>query len=355
DQKHYWKLVPAGSQRQEQGELQNTPEAVETWAAGWQQRFGGRPIAVCLEQARGALIYMLTKYAHLVLFPVHPTTAARYRETFCTSGAKDDPNDTGFLLDLLLRHRERLRQLQPDTVKPRLLQCVVEERRRSVNERTRQSNRLTNCLKQYFPQILLWFDGVDSLLVGDLLERWPSLDTLRCAHPGTLRQFFQKHNCRSAERNQERIDAIYAAVPATNDAAVLEAGTLTARGLVALLRTLRDHIAELDRRIEQLVMAHPGWCAVRLAARRRCGTGAAFNRGLGNASRALRQRLRSAMLQWHCAREGVQRQDQLGPLPADLSNVSAADLSRVCSSFDRTIGVGQSLLPAPPRGREQDT
>ena len=79
DQKHYWKLVPAGSQQQEQGELQNTPEAVETWAAGLQQRFGGRPIAVCLEQARGALIYMLTKYAHLVLFPVHPTTAARYR------------------------------------------------------------------------------------------------------------------------------------------------------------------------------------------------------------------------------------------------------------------------------------
>src|SRR5216683_6169943 len=87
DQKHYWKLVPAGSQQQEQGELQNTPEAVETWAAGLQQRFRGRPIAVCLEQARGALVYMLTKYSHLVLFPVHPTTAARYRETFCTSPA----------------------------------------------------------------------------------------------------------------------------------------------------------------------------------------------------------------------------------------------------------------------------
>src|SRR5215471_13098261 len=115
---------------------------------------------------RGALFYMLTKYAHLVLFPVHPTTSARYRETFCTAGAKDDPNDTGFLLDLLLRHRERLRQLQPDTVETRLLQFLVEERRRTVNERTRQSNRLTNCLKQYFPQILLWFDGVDTPLVG---------------------------------------------------------------------------------------------------------------------------------------------------------------------------------------------
>jgi len=237
--------------------LENTPEAVEVWAASLQQRFDGRPIAVCLEQSRGALIYMLSKYAHLVLFPVHPTTAAHYRETFCTSGAKDDPNDTASLLDLLLRHRERLRQLQPDTVETRLMQFLVEERRRTVNEKTRQSNRLTDCLKRYFPQILRWFDDVDTPLVGDLLERWPSLEELRRAHPGTLRKFFHEHNCRSAERNQARIDGIYAAVSATNDAAVLEAGALTARGLVALLRTLRDTIATLDRRIEQLVATHP--------------------------------------------------------------------------------------------------
>jgi transposase len=237
--------------------LENTPEAVEAWAAALQRRFGGRPIAVCLEQVRGALVYMLSKYAHLVLFPVHPTMAARYRETFCTSGAKDDPGDTASLLDLLMRHRERLRQLQPDTVETRLMQFLVEERRRTVNEKTRQSNRLTDCLKLYFPQVLRWFDGVDTPLVGDLLERWPSLEELRRAHPGTLRKFFHEHNCRSDERNQERIDGIYQAVPASNDAAVLEAGALTARGLVALLRTLRDNIDKLDRRIGELVATHP--------------------------------------------------------------------------------------------------
>ena len=70
DQKHFWRLLPAGSQRQEHGELENTPEAVEVWAASLQHRFGGRPIALCLEQSRGALVYMLTKYPHLVLFPV---------------------------------------------------------------------------------------------------------------------------------------------------------------------------------------------------------------------------------------------------------------------------------------------
>jgi transposase len=257
DQKNFWRLAPGGSQKHEQGELENTPEAVEAWAADLQQRFGGRPIAICLEQSRGALVYMLTKYPHLVLFPVHPTTAARYRETFCPSGAKDDPSDTASLLDLLLRHRERLRQLQPDTVETRLLHFLVEERRRTVDEKTRQSNRLTYCLKLYFPQILHWFDDVTSPLVGALLERWPSLDQLQRAHPGTLRKFFADHNCRSAERMQERIDAIYAAVPATNDEAVREAGAMTARGLLALLTTLRSTITAFDRRIAELVAAHP--------------------------------------------------------------------------------------------------
>jgi transposase len=257
DQQHFWRLVPAGSEQAEQGELENTPEAVEVWATALQQRFGGRLIAVCLEQKRGALVYMLAKYAHLVLFPVHPTTAARYRETWAPSGAKSDPSDTASLLDLLMRHRERLRPLQPDTVETRLLQFLVEERRRTVDERTRQCLRLTDCLKLYFPQLLGWFDDGASPVVGAILERWGSLQELRRAHPGTLRTFFHEQNCRGEERIQTRIDAIYQATEATNDPAVLEAGVITARGLAALLATLRRQIAALDQRIQQLVAAHP--------------------------------------------------------------------------------------------------
>jgi transposase len=257
DQKNFWRLVPAGSQRHEQGELENTPEAVEVWAASLQQRFGGRPIAVCLEQSRGALVYMLTKYPHLVLFPIHPTTAARYRETFAPSGAKSDPSDTAALLDLLLRHRERLRPLRPDTKETRLLHFLVEERRQTVDEKTRQSNRLTAELKLYFPQIPHWFDDVTTPLVGDLLERWPSLEQLQRAHPGTLRRFFHQHNCGSEELIEERITSIYQSVSATRDEAVLEAGKMTVRGLGALLATLRANIAVFDRRIEELVAAHP--------------------------------------------------------------------------------------------------
>jgi hypothetical protein len=139
--------------------------------------------------------------------------------------------------------RERLRRLQPDTAETRLLYFLVEQRRRTVDDRTRASNRLNACLKLYFPQMLQWFEDLTSPLVGDLLERWPQLKELQRAHPGTLRKFFHQHNCRSDELIRERIAAIHFAIPATLDAAVLEAGRLIARGLVAQLATLRMPIA----------------------------------------------------------------------------------------------------------------
>jgi len=291
DQKHFWRLVPAGCEQQEHGQLENTPEAVEVWAAALHQRFGGRPIAVCLEQSRGALVYMLAKYSHLVLFPVHPTTAARYRETFCPSGAKDDPNDTASLLDLLLRHRERLRRLQPDTDETRLLQFLVEKRRKLVDEKTRQNNRLIDCLKLYFPQVLHWFDDLAGELAGAFLQRWPSLQEAKRAHPGTLKRFFHEHNSRSEERITERMQAIQSGTPATSDVAVIEASTMTVRGLVALLATLRDQIVifrAADRGAGRRASRRG---VVRIPARGGRGIGAAAHHRVWHAARSLRQRL----------------------------------------------------------------
>src|ERR1700676_1860999 len=111
DQKHAWALQGPATSKTESGHLYHTPAAVEGWAAELMRRFGGRSIAVALEQSRGALLFMLTKYAHLVLFPVHPTTLAKYRQSFRPSGAKSDPSDAGLLVDLLVRHREKLRRL----------------------------------------------------------------------------------------------------------------------------------------------------------------------------------------------------------------------------------------------------
>ena len=93
DRQHCWACQMPASLHIEQGELPQTPEAVEEWAMELHRRFRGAPVAVALEQSRGALIFLLTKYAHLVLYPVHPTSLANYRKSFRPSGAKGDPSD----------------------------------------------------------------------------------------------------------------------------------------------------------------------------------------------------------------------------------------------------------------------
>jgi transposase len=257
DWKHYWQLTGSDGQHREQGHLLNTPEAIDTWVAGLLTRFSDGSVAVCLEQSRGALAYQLCKYGRLVLYPVHPAAMASFRQAFFPSGAKGDPSDAGLLLEILLHHRQRLRRLDPDTTETRLLQMLIELRRKLVDERTRESNRLTAWLKMYFPQALDWIDNIDSPLGCDFLERWPTLQQLQRAHAETIERFFREHNSRSQARIDERVAAIRQALPAVHDTALLQAGAAASTSLVALLKALNGAIASLDPLIAEQVPKHP--------------------------------------------------------------------------------------------------
>jgi transposase len=262
DLKHAWALQIPGHLEVERGDLDHTPQAVEDWAAELGRRFGGRPIAVALEQSRGSLLFMLTKYAHLVLFPVHPTTLYDYRKGFRPSGAKSDPSDAGLLVDLLVRHREKLRRLNPDTEQTRTLQFLVEARRKFVSDKTRYSNRLTAYLKMYFPQVLGWFSEVTSPIAGDFLERWPSLQKVQKARPETLRKFFlQRHSC-TLDNVDRRLEEIRSALTATHDVAVACSCSAAVLALVRIVRTVRDAILSYDHQIETLARQHPDFAII---------------------------------------------------------------------------------------------
>jgi transposase len=257
DKKHVWCLQAADSEKRESGELVHTPEAVEAWVGQLCQRFANRPIAVALEQSRGALVFMLSKYEPLHLFPVPSTMSASMRKALYPSGSKDDPRDADLLLDLLLQHRDKLRRLSPDTEATRRVQNLVEERRKLVDEKTAQSNRLTSDLKIYFPQVLDWFARVDTELVCDLLQRWPTLEELQKVPPAKLRTFFRKHYCRDQELIERRLLAIRQAIPAIRDGAVIEAKSLVVRVTVQVIGSLLKGIADLDKKIEQEAAGHP--------------------------------------------------------------------------------------------------
>jgi hypothetical protein len=103
DRKHDVCLCAAGSTKRERSVVPHTPAALRDWADKLRFRFGGAPIAVCIELTQGPIVSALLEHDFFVLFPVQPKTLARYRETFTTSGAKDDPTDAEFALELIER------------------------------------------------------------------------------------------------------------------------------------------------------------------------------------------------------------------------------------------------------------
>jgi transposase len=256
DQKHAGALRPASGPL-ETFELDQTPEAIDQWATNLRRRFDGRPIAVCLEQSKGALIYALMKYDYFVLFPVNPKQSKRFREAMYPSEAKDDPTDAELILELLLKHRDRLHAWQPDDEQTRLIGILSEDRRHLVDQCTRLSNALKSRLKQYFPLAVEVLGELSSELACRFLLRWSSLEELQQEDPQQIAAFYRAQHCYNRKLIQERLDKIAKAKPLTIDQAILQGGRMLVRGLAAQLLALVECIRPYDQKIADLMRCHP--------------------------------------------------------------------------------------------------
>jgi transposase len=220
-------------------------------------------VAVGLELAKGPLVYALQKYDFLVLFPINPTTLAKYREAFTPSRAKADPSDAELALELLIRYRAKLTALRPQSAAMCTLLRLVEQRRRLVGDRNRISNRLTDALKQYFPAVLGWFQDKDTLLFCDFLTRWPTLKHVKRAHRATLESFFHEHHVRSPQLIEERLCAIKSATPLTEDVAVIKPYQLLVLAFVEQLRVTLQAIERFDTEIATVSQTLPDYSLFR--------------------------------------------------------------------------------------------
>lgn len=255
DQTHVVCLIdPHG--RTELAPLEQSPEAIDEWVAELQRRFPGGTFAIAVEQSKGPLIHALMKYEPIVLYPINPKQLARYREALHPSGGKDDPTDAELLARFLQLHAQQLRSWKPDSEDTRKLGRYVEIRRKLVEERKRLTLQLHGTLKQYFPLVLSLFSSRLPLLIP-LLERWPSLEELRRAHPRTLRAFLREHGIRDQDRQTQLLEAIRATTPLTRDPAIVEPSAAYAQSLARQIEPLVDSIARLDERIAALTARHP--------------------------------------------------------------------------------------------------
>ncbi|MEI8574761.1 IS110 family transposase [Methylomonas sp. LW13] len=255
DRKHDVCVQPADCERREFLVIPHKVEMINDWVQSLIQRFGS-PIAVAVELSKGPIVSALQKFDCFVIYPINPSTLAKYRQAFTPSRAKDDPTDAEFAVDLLLRHSGRFKPLQPQSIEIRALSSLVEQRRSLVNDKIRITNRLRSAFKQYYPQVLDWFDHIDTPLFCDFIRHWPTLTQVKRARKNTLETFFNQHNMRFAQLLADRVEAIKTATPLTSDDAIIIPYRLQALVLIEQLSVTLEGIKQFDQEIENIARKH---------------------------------------------------------------------------------------------------
>jgi transposase len=257
DEEHALSLCAANDTQIQRTTLKQTPEAIAQWATELRTRFPNQPIAIALEQSRGALLAGLTQFEHIVAYPVNPKTLARFREALYPSRSKDDITDADLLLEILLKHRDHLRPWQPDTVHTRQLALLTEQRRNLVDTRTALTNQLLAHLKMIFPQALDFVGDLATPLAAAFLKKWPTLQSLQKVTPAALLKFYYGHNSRANGALTRRLELLKTALVLTSDPALLNTHSMAIQALAAQLAALHPFIRKYDQEIAELFATHP--------------------------------------------------------------------------------------------------
>jgi hypothetical protein len=257
DTKHDVCRQAAGTAPRELLSLDHRPEEIHAWVQTLRPRCHGQPVAVCLELTQGPLVSARRHDDFLGLLPVNPLTVAKYREAFTPSRANDAPTDAELPGESLLKHRDKLPPLSPQSPTMRALAPRVEHRRRLVGANVRLTNRLTSALNNSCPHVLPWFQDKDTAIFCACLSRWPTLNTAQLARRTTLEDGFRTHHVPSADVITTRIEAIQSARALTTDDGVITPNVLLVQALVAQLRVTVQALADVDNAIAPRAQDHP--------------------------------------------------------------------------------------------------
>jgi transposase len=237
--------------------LEHSAENIEAWVGDMLKLAGGQPIAIMLEQSRGALIYALMFREDVLLYPVNPKQLARYRESYPGVG-KSDPTDAMYLARMLSERITTLKAWQPDDENTRLIANLSQQRRKIVDGQTKLRQQLTAILKSYFPVVLELFGKQHQLpLLLSVLKRWPDPRKLRRADRQLIGKILTEHSIRNEEQQKETIDRIRAAQLLTRDAAIITPSAMAAKLLANQIQQALKTIDEFDAAIAEAMKQHP--------------------------------------------------------------------------------------------------
>jgi transposase len=182
---------------------------------------------------------------------MEPNRMTGYRLRYCSSGNKTDPDDAFMMADVLFRDRDQLPPISPMNTEVQALKTLLVDREGFVRDQTRLTNRLTACLRQYYPEAPRLFRDVASKTALEFLAAYPDFAAAHELSRQQVRQFLADHHC-NRPKQLERILAVLAQEPIVVPAVVVRTKRQQALHLIQQLRAVQATVAEYDKEIQRI-------------------------------------------------------------------------------------------------------
>jgi transposase len=208
-------------------------------------------LKVAIERAEGLLVERLLTQG-VAVFCVSPKIAARARERYRLSGAKSDALDAFVLADTLRHEYRHWRALSPPSPLLAELRAVTRDRQRVLYAQQACESQLRAIMQAYHPGPLHLFSSLDRDISLDFIADYPTpaLGTAR------MDAFCRRHGYTGRTRPEVLVDRLRPHLLAASEGTIL-GKSFSATLFVDQLRLLNSHLRAYDKRMAELLDAHP--------------------------------------------------------------------------------------------------
>lgn len=214
-------------------------------------------VRIGIETDRGLWVNALVAAGYQV-YSINPKAAARYRDRHHVSGAKSDASDAKMLADLVRTDAHNHRLVAGDSAQVEGIKVIARAHQNLVWSRARETNRLRNALREYYPAALAAFEDLDDRDALAVLGRAPdpttgarlTLSQIKAVlRAGGRRRYLDA----TAQRIQDALRSEQLAAPAP----VAAAYAASTKALVGLLVAYNTQIRDLEAQLGQSFEQHP--------------------------------------------------------------------------------------------------
>jgi transposase len=223
-------------------------DAVQDLVERVRSEIGADEVYVLIE-AGSSLWPNLFHAAGAVVHVVDPKQARRFAESQGSSGAKDDPRDSGSLVDMCRSASHRKAPWAPEPIPLQQLDVLAKLQEQRTKDRARTKQRLRDVLRNQMPLL-------DEALPSDISSDWVIALLRKVPTPFHARKLTRDELDRIARAAKPaRRDRVWAALQLTKapwiDAAMAKTIAVQVRLELAQLEALGKQLEEIDEQLER--------------------------------------------------------------------------------------------------------